>query len=61
MVIKDHAPKIQKILDIHININNKKTVNAINLKTGKIIWNTPILNKDGILFDPLLINNQLFN
>ena len=46
--------------EIIFNINNKKTVNAINLKTGKIIWNTPILNKDGILFDPLLINNQLF-
>lgn len=43
------------------DISNDNIVNAINVKTGKIIWSKKVEpeDKNAIPFDPLLINNQL--
>lgn len=42
------------------DINNNKTATATDITTGKTIWETKLeTNVKDILFDPLLINNQL--
>lgn len=40
------------------DINNNRVVSATDTKTGKQIWETR-LNTHDMIFDPLLINNQL--
>ena len=40
------------------DINNNRVVSATDTKTGKQIWETR-LNTYDMIFDPLLINNQL--
>ena len=40
------------------DINNNRVVSATDTKTGKQIWETR-LNTQDMIFDPLLINNQL--
>ncbi len=46
--------------DVMFDINNNKIAFASNIQTGNKIWETKLeTNQNDILFDPLLINNQL--
>ena len=46
--------------DILFDVDNNKIVRAMDLNTGKVIWSNRIdISKYDVVFNPILMNNQL--